>query len=125
MMRLSGEEGCGDLDIQSGLIATNAKELAALRERGDRSYLDLMLPREKNFRKIGDIQVRLKSADPKRNRYTLELIVNDKTIEKKDRTINEPVQFILSRDSQPHELVVNEIRKDLVIGYLATPKGQR
>lgn len=114
----------GDLGVQSGLIATNGRELSALKALGERNYTEFKLAKEKAPQKIGDIQVRLKSADPKKNRYTIELIADDKTVEKKDRTVNEPVQFLLARAVQPYELVVNEVRKDMIVGYVAAPKVQ-
>ena len=67
----------------------------------------------------------LKAADPKHNRYTIEVIADDKRVEKKDRTINEPVQFLLSRASLPYQLVVNDIKKDMITGYVAAPKVQQ
>jgi hypothetical protein len=72
---------------------------------------------------VGDILVQLKKSDAKRNRFTLEIVADDKRVEKKDRTINEPVQFyVVSKARLPYELVVNEVRKDVVVGYLAAPK---
>jgi len=115
----------GDLGVQSGLIATNAKELAALRSLGERQYTEFRLTKEKAPRKVGDIQIRLKSADMKKNRYTIEVIADDKLVEKKDKTINEPVQFMLSRATQPFEIVVNEVKKDMISGYVAAPKVQQ
>jgi len=115
----------GDLGVQSGLIATNAKELAALRSLGERQYTEFRLTKEKAPRKVGDIQIRLKSADMKKNRYTIEVIADDKLVEKKDKTINEPVQFMLSRATQPFEIVVNEVKKDMISGYIAAPKVQQ
>jgi chromosome segregation ATPase len=114
----------GDLGVQSGLIATNGKELAALKALGERNYVEFKLAKEKAPQKVGDVQIRLKSADPKKNRYTIELIADDKTVEKKDKSINEPVQFLMSRAVQPYELVVNEVRKDMIVGYVAAPKVQ-
>jgi chromosome segregation ATPase len=114
----------GDLGVQSGLIATNGKELSALKALGERNYVEFKLAKEKQPQKVGDVQIRLKSADPKKNRYTIELIADDKTVEKKDRSINEPVQFLMSRAVQPYELVVNEVRKDMIVGYVAAPKVQ-
>jgi hypothetical protein len=61
----------------------------------------------------------------KKNRYTLELIADDKLVEKKDKTINEPVQFMLSRATQPFEIVVNEVKKDMIAGYISSPKVQQ
>jgi len=115
----------GDLGVQSGLIATNGKELQALRSLGERNYTEFKLVKEKSPRKVGDVQIRLKSADMKKNRYTIELIADDKLVEKKDKTINEPVQFMLSRATQPFEIVVNEVKKDMISGYIAAPKVQQ
>jgi hypothetical protein len=115
----------GDLGVQSGLIATNGKELAALRALGERNYTEFRLTKEKTPRKVGDVQMRLKAADMKKNRYTIELIADDKLVEKRDKTINEPVQFMLSRATQPFEIVVNEVKKDMIAGYISSPKVQQ
>ena len=114
----------GDLGVQSGLIATNAKELAALRQLGERSYVEFKLAKTKAPQKVGDVAVLLKKTDPKRNRYTIDVVADDKTVEKRDKTINEPIQFLVSKASQPYELVVNEVRKDMIVGYVAAPKVQ-
>ncbi len=117
----------GDLGVQSGLIATNGKELSALKALGERNYTEFKLTKTKHDAptKVGDLQVILKSADPKRHTYYIEVIVDDKRIPKKDRTLNEPVQFLLARASQPYELVVNDIKKDFIAGYVAAPKVQQ
>jgi hypothetical protein len=115
----------GDLGVQSGLIATNGKELVALRALGERNYTDFKIGKSKAPQKVGDLQVLLKSADPKHNKYTIEVIADDKRVEKKDKSINEPVQFLLSRASQPYELVVNDVKKDLIAGYVSAPKVQQ
>lgn len=113
----------GDLGVLSGLIATNSKELAALKQLGDREYYEFNLARKSGPQKIGDVVVQLKKADVKRNRFTLEIVADDKKVEKKDRTVNEPVQFYVpSKARIPYELVVNEVKKDVVVGYLAAPK---
>ena len=114
----------GDLGVQSGLIATNGKELAALRALGDRNYFDFNLTKSKQMQRVGDITMRVTKVDTKKNKYTLELIADDKKVEKKDKNINEPLQFYAARARQPYEIVVNELRKDQIIGYLATPKVQ-
>ena len=115
----------GDLGVQSGLIATNGKELAALKALGERNYTEFKLGKTKAPQKVGDIAVLLEKADPKNNRYTIKVIADDKTVQKKDKTINEPVQFLLSKATQPYELVVNDIKKDLISGYVASPKVQQ
>lgn len=114
----------GDLGEQSGLIATNSKELSALRALGERNYFEFRLGKQKQAQRVGDISILLKKADQKRNKFTIELTADDKKVEKKDKSINEPLQFYTSKARQPYELVVNEVGKDLIVGYLSTPKVQ-
>jgi sortase (surface protein transpeptidase) len=64
----------------------------------------------------------LAKADPKHNRFTLQVLADDKMLEKRDRTINEPVQLYLAGNRQPEEIVVNEVKKDEVVGYVSIPK---
>lgn len=113
----------GDLGVQSGYVATNARELDALKRLNDRNYFQFtLLRKEKQAKRVGDISLKLKSADKKKNKYTVEVLADDKTVEKKDKGVNEPLQFYVAKAKQPYELVVNEIGKDQITGYLATPK---
>jgi chromosome segregation ATPase len=112
----------GDLGVQSGLIATNAQELQALRRLGERNYIEIKLGKTKVPQRFGDITLKLKNTDPKRNKYTVEVMADDKLTEKKDKNVNEPVQFYTSKARQPCEIVVNQVQKDLIVGYLSTPK---
>lgn len=112
----------GDMGVMSGDIATNGKELAALKELGERNYFEFDLSKSKVPQKVGDIRVVLRSADQKHSRFTLQVLADDKIVEKKDRTLNEPVQLYVAGNRQPYEIVVNQIKNNEVIGYLATPK---
>ena len=67
----------------------------------------------------------MKGTDPKKNKFTVDLIADDKRVEKKDKNVNEPVQFYVARARQPYEIVVNEVKKGQIVGYLATPKVQQ
>jgi hypothetical protein len=114
----------GDLGVQSGYVATNGKEIAALKRLGERNIFEFNLGKTEQPQRVGDIALLLKKADPKRNKYTIEVLADDKTTEKKDRTVNEPVQFYTLKAKQPYEIVVNSVKKDQIVGYLATPKDQ-
>jgi chromosome segregation ATPase len=114
----------GELDNHTSLIATNGKELQALRDLGERNYSEFTITKSKQPTRVGDVMVALKKADPKHNRFTIAISVDDKTVEKKDRSINEPIQFYTSKARQPDELVVNSVSKDKITGYLAIPKVQ-
>ncbi len=112
----------GDLGVMSGLIATNSSQLNALKELGDRDYVEFDLKRTAGRQKVGDMQLLLAKTDPKHNRFTLQVLADDKTVEKRDRSINEPVQLYLAGNRQPEEIVVNEVKKDEVVGYVSIPK---
>ena len=112
----------GDVIAVTGAVATNAKELAALKALGQRDYFEFDLAKTQEPQKIGDLRIVLKKTDPKHSRYTVAVLTDDKMVEKKDRTVNEPVQLYLSDSLQPYEIVINEVKKDKVSGYLVTPK---
>jgi hypothetical protein len=114
----------GELDDHASLIATNAKELQALKELGERNYSEFTITKSKKPTRVSDVMVELKKVDVKRNKFTIAITADDKTVEKKDRNINEPIQFYTSKARQPDEIVVNQVRKDTIVGYLASPKVQ-
>jgi hypothetical protein len=111
----------GDLGIQSGLIAHTSAELEILKHRGDRNYYEFTLTRKKRT-PVSTVSLELRKADAKKGKYTLIVLSDDRPIEKKDRTMNEPVQFYTGRDRMLYELVVNQVNKNTVVGYLSTPK---
>ena len=116
------ERAIGDLGVQSGLIAHNAQELEILKHKGDRNYYDLTL--QKNARTpVSTVSLQLKKVDPNKSKFTLNVMADDRTIEKKDRTLNEPLQFYTGRDHELYELVVFTAEKNMVSGYLSTPKN--
>jgi hypothetical protein len=113
----------GDLGVQSGLVATNGHELQALKLKGERNYFDIKLGKTKQPVRFADITLKLEKTDPKRNKYTVIVMADDKMYEKKDKNANEPVQFLTAKGGHtPYELVINQIAKDQIVGYLATPK---
>jgi hypothetical protein len=114
----------GDLGVQSGLIATNANELAALKRLGERNYFEFKLGKTKDRQRVpgSDVSLLLKKTDPKKNKFTVEVLADDKVTTKQDKSLNEPIQFYTSKARQPYEIVVNQVGKDQIVGYLATPK---
>jgi len=113
----------GDLGVQSGLVAHNREQLAELRQRGEREYYEFDLRKTRQPQKyLGGVALQLKKTDVKRQKYTVELIADDRRIEKKDKTANEPVQFYQVGHRVPTEIVVNQIYKDRIVGYISMPK---
>jgi len=116
------ERTIGDLGIQSGLIAHTRDDLELLKHRGDRNYYEFTLRKGKQSTRVSAVNLQLKRANPKKGKYTLNVIADDRTIEKKDRTLFEPLQFYTGRDRQLYEVVVFTVDKNKVSGYLSAPK---
>lgn len=118
------ERGMGDMNVMSGLIAHNRDDLDELRRRGDRNYYEFTVQKSKNAQRVGPVQVTLLKTDPKKSLYSINVIADDKTIQKKDKTSGEPVQFYVKGSSRmaPYEIVVFDVGKNQISGYLATPK---
>jgi chromosome segregation ATPase len=110
----------------SAEIAKNASELATLRQKGERNYFDLDVKKGKKneMQRVGDIRLELRNTDTKKKQYDIIIQVDDSKLEKKDRVINEPVQFLVGSDGQRYEIVVNKVEKDRIVGYLSTPKNK-
>jgi chromosome segregation ATPase len=113
----------GDLGQQSGLIANTRSDLEALKHKGDRQYYEFTLTRGAKPQAISTVRLQLKKTDPKHGKYTLDVTSDDKTVEKKDRNLSEPVQFYSGRDHMLYELVVWTVDKNKITGYLSTPKN--
>jgi len=113
----------GDLNGHSSLIARNHDELELLKHKGDRNYYEFTL--NKGQRKpVGTISLELKKADGKKNRFTLVVDSDDKQYEKKDRSLNEPLQFYSGKDPALFEIMVNSVggKNQSISGYLSAPK---
>jgi len=113
----------GDLRDSLGReIARNSSELAELKRRGERDYIEFDVAKGKNMQRLADIQVQLKKADAKSKKYDIVLMVDDAKMEKKGQPVNEPIQFLVGRDRLRYEMVVFAVDKDRIRGYLSTPK---
>jgi hypothetical protein len=118
------DRSLGDMNVMSGLIAHNRDDLEDLKRRGDRNYYEFTIQKSKNAQRVGPVQMSLNKTDPKKAKYTITVIADDKTIEKRDKTSGEPVQFYVKGSARmaPYEIVVFDVGKNQINGYLATPK---
>jgi septal ring factor EnvC (AmiA/AmiB activator) len=117
------------VDVKTTLadqIAHNSSEISELRKKGEREYFEFELKKEKKgvMKKVADIQLALNDTDPKKNKYAVTIQVDDNKLDKKDLTINQPVQFLVGRDKLRYEIVVNIVDKDKIRGYLSAPKDK-
>jgi chromosome segregation ATPase len=116
------QSAIGDLGVQSGLIAHTREELDYLKHRGDRNIFEFTLKKGEHPKPVSTISLQLKKVDAKKGKFSMNVIADDRTIEKKDRTVNEPMQFYTGRDRSLYEVVVMTAAKNTVSGYLSTPK---
>lgn len=112
----------GDLGVQSGLIAKNHDEVEELKALGERNIYEFTLHKSKHMQHVGPIQLELRKVNTKHYQYTMNVLADDKNIEKKDRQVDEPLQFYVSGARAPYEIVVFKLEKNEAQGYLSTPK---
>jgi hypothetical protein len=107
-------------------IARNGSELAALRLKGERNFTEFELKKAKKneMQRVGDIRLELRDTDAKKQKYAIIIQVDDNKLEKKDKLANEPIAFLVGRDKLRYEIVVNNVGKDSISGYLSTPKDK-
>jgi chromosome segregation ATPase len=118
------ERATGDMGVMSGLIARNHDDVEELKRRGDRNYYEFTLQKSKTPEKVGPVSMALNKTDQKKSKYTVTVLADDKSIEKRDKTSGEPVQFYVKGSSHqaPYEIVVFDVTKNQITGYLSTPK---
>ena len=105
------------------LIARNHDEIDQLRRMGQRDYFEFTVTRKSGAAKVGAIQVELKDTNTKKNQYTINVLADDKSFEKKNRSVNEPIFFYTGGSHAALELVVNKVTKSTASGYLSVPKA--
>lgn len=119
------DRATGDMGVMSGLIARNHDDVEELKRRGDRNYFEFTIQRAKTPQHVGPVAIALNKTDAKKSKYTITVLADDKSIEKKDRTAGEPVQFYVKGTARmsPYEIVVFDVNKNTITGYLSTPKS--
>ena len=111
-------------DSLSAAVAKNSTELGQLRLKGERDYYEFTLPDKKAPVKVEDIRLLLSKTDPKKGKFNVKIYVDDNQLEKKDRLINEPIQFLVGKNRIRYEIVINWVQKNKAGGYLSIPKDK-
>ncbi len=106
------------------LIAKNHDQIDELRRMGERDYYEFTIAGKGNKSKAGSLMIELRGTNTKRNQFTVDLYVDDMRLEKKNRSVDEPIYFYTQGTRSPLELVVNQVGKDKVVGYVSVPKVQ-
>jgi DNA repair exonuclease SbcCD ATPase subunit len=119
------DRATGDMGVMSGLIARNHDDLEELKRKGDRNYYEFTVQKSKTPQRVGPVQMSLNKTDQKKSKYTMTVLADDRSIEKKDKTAGEPVQFYVkgAQHYAPYEIVVFDVGKNQITGYLSTPKS--
>jgi len=111
-------------DSLTAAIARNSTELAELRRKGERDYYEFEIDKKNSWIGVEDIKLSLAKADAKNHKFNIRILVDDNQLEKKDRHINEPLQFLVGKSRLRYEVVINWVKKDQVGGYLSAPKDK-
>ncbi len=105
------------------LIARNHEELDQLRRLGERDYFEFTLNTKGQKQRVGNLQVELRGVNAKKHQFTVALYVDDMRLEKKNKSVNEPVYFYAGGSRAPLELVANQVSNNKVVGYVSVPKA--
>jgi len=105
------------------LIAKNHDEVEELRRLGERDYYEFTIDKKNTREKVGDVMVELRGVNEKKNLYSVAIYVDDKRYEKRNRSVNEPIYFLVNGSRTPLEFTVNQVGKDKIAGYLSVPKA--
>jgi septation ring formation regulator EzrA len=105
------------------LIARNHDEVDQLRRLGQRDYVEFTVTRKSGAQHVGSVQIQLKDTNTKKNQYTIDVLADDRSFEKKNRSVNEPIFFYIGGSRAALELVVNKVTKTTATGYLSAPKS--
>ena len=104
------------------LIARNHDEIDQLRRMGQRDYFEFTVTRKAGAERVGSIQLELRDTNTKKNQFTINVLADDQSFEKKNRSVNEPIFFYSSGSHEKLELVINKVTKTTASGYLSAPK---
>ncbi len=114
----------GIVGSQQGEIDQTREQLTTLLAQTRRSAVFFDLHRGSARQSVGPVSIMLKASDPRNQRYTVCVYLEDKCVELKDRTVDEVVVFVASRNSAPLELVATRVLRDRIVGYLEVPSGK-
>ena len=109
-------------DNLNGAVAHTHEELVALERRSERSFFEFDLNKSGDFQRIGPLSLSLRKADTKHKNYDLAMLVDDNRLSKKKVNLYEPIWIHTETDSQPLQIVVNQVQKNRVHGYVSAPK---
>jgi hypothetical protein len=119
----------GDLDNTrtelTGSIARTHDELVVLEKKGERNYFEFDIAKSKEFQHNGPFGIRLKKANVKHQYADLELMVDDRNLSQKHVNLYQPVMFYTPDSPQAAEVVINEVTKDHIHGYVSAPKYKK
>jgi chromosome segregation ATPase len=111
-------------DTLSAAVARNVAELNQLRLKGERDYFEFTIPKKNQIIHVEDVRLLLTKTDAKKGKFNMKILVDDSQLEKKDRTVNDPMQFLVGRNRVRYEIVVNWVQKESAGGYLSVPKDK-
>jgi len=105
-----------------GSIARTHDELVVLQRKGERRYYEFDLQKTKQFSRAGSMSIKLRKSDVKHQFADLDLLVDDRVVTKKHLNLYEPTMFVIGYGEQPAQVVINNISKDHIRGYVSEPK---
>jgi hypothetical protein len=89
---------------------------------GERDSTEFTIAERNKPQTVGGVTIELKKTNPKKNQFNVVLVVDDKRTEMRNRTVDEPIFFYTHQSQQPIEIVIDQVEKNKVTGYVSVPK---
>jgi len=101
----------------------NARDVGAISQKLDRQRIDFELAKGQTKELVPGISLRIRGMNPAYQRYhgALWLLQDRRTVWLRDQSVHEPVRFFHKDGGEPYELVVTDVTKKAVVGYLLAP----
>jgi hypothetical protein len=114
----------GKANSQPAAGTTAAKNaISDSRTADTRRFLQFSLTRSNRFRRLGPVGVQVQKIDSKRGYYDVALLVKGHRLNRRHVKVNEPVLITVNNSEPPSELLVNDIGKDRISGYVSAPRS--
>jgi hypothetical protein len=117
------EENGRDLSGVRQQEETNARGVSAISQKLERERIDFELAKGQTKELVPGISLRIRGMNLAYQRYhgALWLLQDHRTVWLRDQSVHEPVRFFHKEGGEPYELVVTDVTKNAVVGYLLAP----
>ena len=126
-MTSAQDETGRDLSGVHQQVENNARNLDSLSQRLDRQRVNFEVTKGRTTEIAPGISLQISGTNNRHQRFhgSLGLLQDRRTLLLRDESVDQPVRFYQKEGGEPYELVVTDVTKHSVSGYLLVPARQQ